>query len=78
MHRLIWAVGDHARVSTLDQDFTLKREVDQIVVVYSFDLRTNEIATTNIPNQNAGREHVFTAYRIAGVQPDTVSLRVRP
>ena len=54
-----------------------RREVDQVVVAYSFDLRTNEIATTNVPNPSAGREHVFKAYRVAGDPADAVSLRAR-
>lgn len=54
-----------------------RREVDQVVVAYSFDLRKNEIATTNIPNPSAGREHVFKAYRIKGDPMDAVTLRTR-
>jgi hypothetical protein len=54
-----------------------RREVDEVVVAYSFDLRTNEIATTNVPNPSAGREHVFTAYRVAGDPADAVTLRTR-
>ena len=51
--------------------------MDQVVVAYSFDLRTNEITTTNVPNPSAGREHVFKAYRIAGDPADAVTLRAR-
>jgi hypothetical protein len=54
-----------------------RREVNQVVVAYSFDLRTNEIATTNVPNPSAGREHVFNAYRVAGDPTDPVTLRTR-
>lgn len=54
-----------------------RREVEQVVVAYSFDLRTNEIATTNVANPSAGREHVFKAYRVAGDPADAVSLRPR-
>lgn len=52
-----------------------RREVDQVVVAYSFDLRTNAMATTNAPNSNSGREHVFKAYRVAGDPADVVTLR---
>lgn len=63
----------------VDDDFievgTLaRREVDEIVVAYSFDLRTNEIATSRVPNPNAGREHVFKAFRINGDPSDPVTL----
>ncbi len=56
-------------VSTL-----VRREVGEIVVAYSFDLRTNEITTNHVPNPNAGREHIFKAYRIAGDPSDPASL----
>jgi hypothetical protein len=53
-----------------------RREVDQVVVAYSFDLRTNKIATTNVPNDGAGREHVFKAYRDSGDPAEAVTLRM--
>ena len=46
-----------------------RREVDEMVVAYSFDLRTNELSTTKVPNPNAGREHLFKAYRVPGRPP---------
>ncbi len=54
-----------------------RREVDQVVVAYSFDLRTNEIATTNIQNPSAGHEHVFKAYRVSDDPVDAVILCAR-
>lgn len=54
-----------------------RREVEQVVVAYSFDLRTNELVTTHVANPNAGREHVFEAYRVAGDPLDAVNLRAR-
>jgi len=54
-----------------------RREVDQVVAAYSFDLRTNEIAMTYLPNPSAGREHIFKAYRVAGDPVDVVTLRAR-
>jgi len=61
---------DLAEVGTL-----ARREVDEIVAAYSFDLRTNEIAASRAPNPNAGREHIFKAYRVAGDLSDPVTLR---
>lgn len=52
-----------------------RREVDQMVVAYSFDLRTNELETTKIPNPNGGREHMFKAYRVQGDPLDPILLR---
>ena len=57
---------------------TLRRvEVDQVVVTYHFDLRSNKLQTTTAPNPNAGIEHVFVAYRLKGEPIDSVSLRNR-
>ena len=54
-----------------------RREAEQVVVAYHFDLRTNELQTTPAPNQNAGREHVFNAYRMPGDPVAPLSLRER-
>ena len=54
-----------------------RREVDRMVVAYSFDLRTNELDTTLVPNPNAGKEHVFKAYRVAGDPIEAITLRER-
>lgn len=51
-----------------------RRETEKVVVAYNFDLRTNELATDTIPNPHAGREHKFTAYRMAGDPLDPVVL----
>ena len=53
----------------------IRREVDEVVVTYSFDLRTNEMDTTQVPNPGAGREHVFKAYRCVGDPADGVTLK---
>lgn len=52
-----------------------RREVDQIVVTYKFDLKENTLQTTTASNPNAGMEHVFVAYRLEGDPMETVSLR---
>ena len=51
-----------------------RREADQLVVGYSFDLRTNELATETVPNPGAGRVHRFRAWRLDGDPTDTVSM----
>ena len=78
-HRALLLPEDHAADDDLVEVGRLtRREVDQMVVVYSFDLRTNEMTTTEVPNANAGREHVFVAYRVAEDQPAPVALRATP
>jgi hypothetical protein len=54
-----------------------RKEVNDVVIKYQFDLRTNELKTTTAPNANAGREHVFIAYRLLGDPTDNVTLRSR-
>ena len=43
-----------------------RREVERVVVAYSFDMRSNELQTTLVENPSAGVEHVFNAYRLKG------------
>jgi hypothetical protein len=75
-HRTLIVPADEKVDSDLVEVGTLlRREVDQVVVAYKFDLVTNELATTHVPNPNAGREHVFKAYRIVNDPRTGVSLR---
>ena len=39
-------------------------EADQLVVGYSFDLRTNELQTERVTNPSAGQAHEFVALRL--------------
>jgi hypothetical protein len=48
-----------------------------VAVAYSFDLRTNDLNTTLVPNPRAGREHDFKAYRLRGDSTERVTLRDR-
>ena len=54
-----------------------RREAERITAAYTFDLRTNELHTSFVDNPNAGREHVFKAYRMDGDPRDEVMLRKR-
>nr|WP_256476114.1 hypothetical protein [Siccirubricoccus soli] len=55
----------------------VRREIDEVVVAYAFDLRTNELTTRKLPNPNAGREHRFVAYRLEGDPVSSVRMRDR-
>lgn len=69
----IWfEITDFFEVGTL-----VRRKVDEIVVAYSFDLRTNEMATSHVPNPNAEREHIFKAYSTADDPSYPVTLSER-
>jgi hypothetical protein len=53
-----------------------RREADQLIVGYSFDLRTNELLTKSVPNPGAGREHLFRAWRLNGsLKRHSISMR---
>jgi hypothetical protein len=52
-----------------------RREAAELIVGYSFDLRTNELLPKKIPNPGAGTEHCFAAWRLAGSPTDPVSMR---
>ncbi|WP_197093209.1 hypothetical protein [Methylobacterium aquaticum] len=41
-----------------------RREVDEVVVAYQFDLKTNVLTTRTEPNPGRGREHPFKAWRL--------------
>ena len=52
-----------------------RQEVEQLVATYEFDLRSNELSTTFVPNPQAGKEHAFQALRLRGEPDDAVSIR---
>jgi hypothetical protein len=55
-----------------------RREADELIIGYTFDLRTNELVPEKVPNPGAGREHVFRAWRLKGSAADRVSMRPPP
>lgn len=52
----------------------VRREVDELVVSYEFNLRTNDLTIKTIGNPTAGKEHHFKAYRLMGDPEDPVRL----
>ncbi len=53
-------------------------EAALIVTGYSFNLVTNQIQATTIPNPNAGDVHEFIAYRLVGEPANPVSMNYAP
>lgn len=51
-----------------------RREADALVIGYSFDLRTNDLAVERVPNPDAGRLHRFQAWRLSGDPLDPVAM----
>lgn len=74
---LIVPAGERVDADLIEVGTLTRREVEQVVIAYSFDLRTNELETTLVPNASAGREHIFKAYRVSGEPTDPVTLRSR-
>ena len=72
---LILPEDDKVDTDLVEVGTLIRRETDEVVVAYSFDLRTNEMGTTQVPNPGAGREHAFKAYRCAGDPADDVTLK---
>jgi hypothetical protein len=54
----------------------VRREADELIVGYSFDLKTNEIVPKKVPNPGAGTEHRFRAWRIQGSSAEKVAMRM--
>jgi hypothetical protein len=50
-------------------------EAKELVITYSFDLKTNELLPRKVPNPDAGKEHRFRAWRVKGEPVDPVSMR---
>jgi hypothetical protein len=49
-------------------------EAENLVVAYTFDLRTNKLKADTTPNPKAGTEHRFVAYRAKSQTDKTVSM----
>ena len=75
-HRTLILPSDMPIDADLVPVATLKRrEAEQMVVTYNFDLRTNELRTASVPNPAAGTEHVFHAYCLEGDPVAALALR---
>ena len=47
----------------------IRREAENLIVAYTFDLRTNDLRTQRVSNPNAGQEHRFRAWRLGRTGP---------
>jgi hypothetical protein len=52
-----------------------RREADELIVGYAFDLKTNELRPSKIANPGAGEEHYFRAWRLQRSRGEPVSMR---
>jgi hypothetical protein len=51
-----------------------RREAGELIVGYSFDLQTNDLIPQKVTNTDAGREHLFRAWRVKGSPVDRVAM----
>ena len=75
-HRTLIVPGGQAVDDDLVEVGALTRcEDDRRVAAYRFDLQSHRIETSSAPNPQAGRRHVFKAFRVPSDPDDPVSLR---
>jgi hypothetical protein len=53
----------------------IRRETENLIVGYTFDLRSNTLSPELVKNATAGKEHKFVAYRLKDSSAEEVSLR---
>jgi hypothetical protein len=53
----------------------VRKEVEELIIKYSFDLLNNELSPERVSNPNAGREHTFRALRLVSGLDTPVTLR---
>ena len=56
----------------------IRRETENLIVGYTFNLRTNALTSKTIRNPAAGREHMFHAWRLKGSPAKPVAMREGP
>jgi hypothetical protein len=52
-----------------------RREAGELIVGYTFDLKTNDLCPSTIANPGAGEEHHFRAWRLQRSRGEPVSMR---
>ena len=58
-----------------ETDVLVRREAEEVIVGYHFDLRINAITPETVSNPSAGREHVFRAWRLDANRDNPLTLR---
>jgi hypothetical protein len=53
----------------------IRKEADNLIVGYTFDLRHNTLTPETIPNPDAGREHKFFAWRLQEGSDQAVAMK---
>jgi len=53
----------------------VRKEADNLIISYTFNLTNNELTTRTIPNPSKGREHIFNAWRLEGIPGGPVTMQ---
>jgi hypothetical protein len=72
---LILPAETEAKAGFIEVGNLLRKEAADLIVGYSFDLKNNELNPDKLPNPNAGREHLFRAWRLPGSPVSPVAMR---
>lgn len=72
---LILPAGNTMGAEFIEVGIITRIEADELVVGYSFDLKTNELYSKKVKNPDAGKKHEFRAWRFKGSDSTTVKLR---
>ena len=71
---LILPVGTQKNKSIISVGKLRRKEASELIVGYSFNLKTNHINSKKIPNPNKGKEHIFQAWRVKSATSKKVLL----
>lgn len=75
-HTLILPAKTHPGNGFFEVGELLRTETAELIVGYAFNLQTNEIRAETTPNPDAGREHLFRAWRWIDSPDSPVCMRV--
>ncbi len=73
---LLLPVGVEPEKGLIEVGMLTRVEANELVVEYAFDLQKNELVPKKVPNPDAGRKHLFRAWRLKGEPAEPVSIRL--
>ena len=74
---LIIPAGNAAPKGLISVGDIVRRETEQLIVGYRFDLRNNTLTAETVSNPGAGQEHCFRAWRLKDESGESVRLRTK-
>lgn len=74
-HTLILPSNFETEADFFEVGQLIRTEAENLIVGYSFDLLTNEIAPQTLQTPSAGTQHIFRAWRLKGSPTSDVTMR---